>query len=215
TDSAQTSIPADGKTTVEIEVVVFDIYGNPIPGIEVSISGKARDAAKNSLRKTNFAVTGINPDPKTTDSLGRAVFTITSDTPGDFELQAFVNGTEYGPAFRVAFAAVPLALSDVHAYPNPWNPSQTRTLCFAANLSGTPEISATVYDIRGKTVRELYASAATVGTLAPDGTQKNLVCWDGANNGGRQLASGVYMYKLTATDGAGAISTTGKFSVVR
>jgi hypothetical protein len=70
-------------------------------------------------------------------------------------------------------------------YPNPFNPSTT----IAFNLPHSGATSLVVYDVRGRLVRTLIDGVLQVGP-------QNLE-WDGRNNAGQRVATGVYMYRLT------------------
>ncbi|HEX5131231.1 MAG TPA: FlgD immunoglobulin-like domain containing protein [Candidatus Krumholzibacteria bacterium] len=77
----------------------------------------------------------------------------------------------------------------LRAFPNPFNPSVTLTYHVARTSPG----SLRIYDIRGGLVRTL-----TAGTL-PAGEQR--VVWDGSDDGGRRVASGVYLARAVTTSG--------------
>jgi hypothetical protein len=69
-------------------------------------------------------------------------------------------------------------------YPNPFNP--VTTIRFSLPEKG--EVELLVYDVSGRLVKTLYN-----GVLDPG---KHKVTWDGRNNGGRSVSSGVYFCKL-------------------
>jgi len=71
-------------------------------------------------------------------------------------------------------------------YPNPFNP--TTTLRYA--LKEDVRVSLKVYNLLGQEVRNLVNEHQTAGF-------KN-VLWDGKNNQGKQVPSGVYIYRLEA-----------------
>lgn len=71
------------------------------------------------------------------------------------------------------------------AHPNPFNPSTTVSF----TLDAQRRVTALVYDPAGRLVRRL------VDTVFPAGS--NTLMWDGTNNSGRQVASGVYFLLLT------------------
>jgi hypothetical protein len=71
--------------------------------------------------------------------------------------------------------------------PNPFNPVTTITFAVPA---GAERVELTVYNVAGRAVRSLVE-----GPLEP-GTQK--VVWDGRDDAGRSLASGVYFARLAA-----------------
>jgi hypothetical protein len=71
-------------------------------------------------------------------------------------------------------------------YPNPFNPSTT----IAYNLPGPSNVSLYVYDVSGRMVRTLQ------NTIAGEGRHE--VVWDGLDDSGRRVTSGVYFYRLVA-----------------
>ena len=74
-------------------------------------------------------------------------------------------------------------------YPNPFNPSTT----IKFRLPESRKISLIVYNLLGEKVRILIDNASyTPGTWE--------VSWDGLDYHGRQVASGVYIYRLTGPD---------------
>ncbi len=70
-------------------------------------------------------------------------------------------------------------------YPNPFNPSTKITF----SLPLTKQISLTVYDILGNKIKDLISNE-----VYQKGTHE--VTWDGTNNYGMKVASGVYIYTL-------------------
>jgi PKD repeat protein len=80
----------------------------------------------------------------------------------------------------------PVLRTDTWAYPNPFNPG---TSIFFA-LKSTGRVQIVVYDAVGRVVRTL------VSGVYPAGTQR--VEFDGRDDAGRQLASGVYFYRFEA-----------------
>ena len=69
-------------------------------------------------------------------------------------------------------------------YPNPFNPSTD--ISFDAGVSG--EVSLVIYDILGNKVRTLVSGFVTPGNY--------VVSWDGTDNNGNNVSSGVYVYTL-------------------
>jgi hypothetical protein len=72
------------------------------------------------------------------------------------------------------------------AAPNPLNPSTV--VRFSAVDGG--EASVTVHDLTGRLVRTLYSGSTSNGVRE--------VAWDGTDEGGRRVASGVYLLRLAA-----------------
>jgi hypothetical protein len=80
----------------------------------------------------------------------------------------------------------PAAIRLEQNYPNPFNPSTT----IAYNLPGPSIVELRVYDVSGRLVRTLQNGIA--------GEDRHEVVWDGRDDSGRAVASGVYFYRLVA-----------------
>ena len=74
-------------------------------------------------------------------------------------------------------------------YPNPFN-AQT-TIEFALGVAG--EIDLSVYDLLGRKIVNLKSGMLNAG--------RHSLIWDGANGGGRVVASGIYFYRLESPEG--------------
>ena len=75
-------------------------------------------------------------------------------------------------------------------YPNPFNPETT----IRFDLPRSEEINLAVYNLTGQKVVTLVHGLREAGTYT--------LRWDGRNDEGRELGSGVYLYRLTAGDRA-------------
>jgi hypothetical protein len=73
-------------------------------------------------------------------------------------------------------------------FPNPFNP--TTTIRFS--LEGPQHATLRIYDVSGRLIRTL------VDTKLPSGRHE--VLWNGQNERGEQVASGVYLYRLVLPD---------------
>ena len=71
-------------------------------------------------------------------------------------------------------------------YPNPFNPSTT----ISYSLPFESEVSITIYDLTGSIIKSFVPSNQSAG-------YKNLL-WDGRNNYGQLVTSGVYIYTIKA-----------------
>jgi hypothetical protein len=71
-------------------------------------------------------------------------------------------------------------------YPNPFEASTT----IRYDLPVRAEVRLAIYDVLGRTVRTLVAREQFAGAHA--------VVWDGRDDAGREVASGLYVYRLTA-----------------
>ena len=78
-------------------------------------------------------------------------------------------------------------------YPNPFNPETWIPYHLAKNA----EVIVTIYDVRGVAVRELVLGHQAAGMYQSRG---RAAYWDGKNQHGEPVASGLYFYTLTAGD---------------
>ena len=76
-------------------------------------------------------------------------------------------------------------------YPNPFNPETW----FPYDLAEQAEVTLKIYDVRGGLVRQL-----NIGLQAPGSyrSQEKAAYWDGRNQSGTKVASGIYFYTFTA-----------------
>jgi hypothetical protein len=75
-------------------------------------------------------------------------------------------------------------------YPNPFNPATSITFDISGTGGVKQPVSLTVYDVRGRYVRNLIDSEL--------GSGSHTIHWDGRDDGGRQVPSGIYLYRLKA-----------------
>ncbi len=94
---------------------------------------------------------------------------------------------------------VPARTKLVGNFPNPFNPKTT--ISFA--LSGEEHVRLSVYDLSGRVVKTLIDG--------PMSASVHDVVWDGKNDNGDRIASGVYFYKLVA----GGYSATEKMVMIK
>jgi len=82
--------------------------------------------------------------------------------------------------------SLPTKFELAQSYPNPFN-SET---VIPYKLKKESDIQVTIYDILGKVVRKFNVGRQSVGS--------HNVLWDGHNNFGQKVASGIYFYRLQA-----------------
>ena len=73
-------------------------------------------------------------------------------------------------------------------YPNPFNPSTT----ISYQLAVESEVELTIYNTLGQRIRKLVQSHQPVGIYR--------VQWNGRDDGGKDVASGLYLYQLKTSD---------------
>ncbi|MBX2989861.1 MAG: Omp28-related outer membrane protein [Bacteroidetes bacterium] len=81
---------------------------------------------------------------------------------------------------------IPTTFAISQNYPNPFNP----TTQFDYAVSSRSFISITVYDLLGREVKSLVSDEKAAGVYKAE--------WDGTDNAGTVLPSGMYLYRMTA-----------------
>ena len=78
-------------------------------------------------------------------------------------------------------------------YPNPFNPDTW----IPYHLGGDADVTVTIYNLRGELVRQLDLGLQEAGYYVD---KSRAAHWDGTNEDGESVASGVYFYKLDADE---------------
>ncbi len=89
-------------------------------------------------------------------------------------------------------------------YPNPFNPETW----IPYHLSKDAEVTLTIHDVSGSTVRSLTLGHQPAGIYQ---SKHRAAYWDGRNGSGEPVASGVYFYTLTA----GEFTATRKLLIIK
>ncbi len=111
---------------------------------------------------------------------------------GDLYIAAFADGqllkVEAGTIGTAAepFAALPPSFTLMHNYPNPFNPSTT----IEYRLTRSEHVVLTVHDLLGQRIQTLIDGTRPAGTYS--------VRWDGKDDTGHLMPSGVYFYRMRA-----------------
>jgi hypothetical protein len=91
---------------------------------------------------------------------------------------------------------------NVANYPNPFNPETIIHFNIPISISGEL-VQLNVFDIQGKQIRKLVNDQLSSGNY--------LVKWEGKNDHGNQVASGVYIYQLVV----GKLNAVGKMNLIK
>jgi hypothetical protein len=83
-------------------------------------------------------------------------------------------------------AEIPFRFALHQNYPNPFNPAASIRFDLPANAF----VALKIYDISGREVRTLMSENKPAGS--------HQVIWDGTDNAGRRVGSGIYFYKIAA-----------------
>jgi hypothetical protein len=117
----------------------------------------------------------------------------------------------YNPRWFIQGGKVPSSAESVEIptsfrlhdnYPNPFNPSTK----IEYEVPSRSHVQLAVYDILGQLVRTLVNADHSNGHYS--------VAWDGTNETGRQVATGMYIYRLEAADGTGSATVLTKKMVL-
>ena len=103
---------------------------------------------------------------------------------------------------RLLQATVPEATQLLLNYPNPFNPETW----IPYQLAKATDVTVSIYSVNGTLVRTLALGHQAAGVYQ---SKSQAAYWDGRNELGERVASGVYFYTLTAGD----FSATGKMLV--
>ncbi|RKU28106.1 hypothetical protein C6499_10545 [Candidatus Poribacteria bacterium] len=122
--------------------------------------------------------------------------------------KGLANEVAYSPdGIRLEIRAIPETTALLPNYPNPFNPETW----IHYHLATDAEVTLTIYDVRGSVVRELTLGHQPVGVYESRG---RAAYWDGKNQQGEPIASGVYFYTLS-TESARDSVTAGEFTATR
>lgn len=192
-DSWGLDITGDGATLAVAcedshEVMLIDLASGTVTAVFLAATADPRDVdildAAGLAYVTGGTVTGFT-GPVYVIDLATAAVVDTFDGPGTNSNVIAVQAQMHGGTTAVQTPAVPLAM---RAYPNPFNPSVTVELRLAEPATGTLAI----HDLAGRLVRTLISGDLGAGVRH--------VVWDGRDQTGRALPSGVYLARL-ATGG--------------
>ena len=184
------------------------LRGGLVPGLcELTVDGELHFDAR-PLRRRNWGrIEAVANEPAVFEAhtpgqtwygiLPRPVDAVGSDAL--VQLRDVVD-IDVATAVNTPLTTIPDAFTLLPNHPNPFNPSTTLrfTLAYDAN------VDLSVFDTLGQRVRTLETGSLRAGTHS--------VSWDGRDDGGRGVASGVYFARLVVP---GAPANTRAMSLVR
>ena len=104
-----------------------------------------------------------------------------------------VEAPHFGKTMTAELQAIPEQTSLLPNYPNPFNPETW----IPYQLSEPADVTLTIYDIHGRVVRALDLGHPRAGMYH---SRSRAASWDGRNEHGEPVASGIYFYTLSAGD---------------
>jgi hypothetical protein len=121
-------------------------------------------------------------------------FQVTLDAPNSPHYFKVIMGTDaYAAKESNGIPLQPVSYALEQNYPNPFNPATT----IRYSLAKKSDVVLEIYNTLGQRVRTLFSGAQGTGNYA--------ITWDGTNDNGGHVASGVYFYRLR----------TGEYNAVR
>lgn len=133
---------------------------------------------------------------------GRITIPVADLEPGTYEFKLKAWDTQNNASEAMLWFVVDddLFLSQVYNYPNPFS-DETRITLTHVGEDADFDVNIEIFDIMGRKVQELQKRvSSTNGVIEP-------IVWNGCNSGGSPLLSGIYIYRLTLTDGNGFFRT--------
>ena len=118
---------------------------------------------------------------------------------GSFVFQQGIAKLEY-----LLTLIIPKKTALLPNYPNPFNPETW----IPYHLAKPADVTFTIYSVDGKVVRRLDLGHQAAGYYQ---NRSRAAYWDGRNNLGERVASGLYFYTLTAGD----FASTGKMLIMK
>ena len=180
---------ADVSSTVDVAFAAFEgDYDGEIVRLRWEVSADTPFYGFNIYRTDEEAgeTTRLNDEPLPADA--GCVFDDVTAIPGrtyHYQVGALLDGGEtWSVALTVELPPKPLTL--YQNFPNPFNP--TTSVAFFLPAGGP--VTLRVYDVGGRLVRTLVDAAMPVG--------RHVAEWNGRNDRGAAVSSGVYYYRLHA-----------------
>ena len=151
---------------------------------------------------------------ESTDAAAPSVIAINNEELTPATIQAWITQAQVANDGSLAFQQgianleqllalfIPEETALLHNYPNPFNPETW----IPYQLTEPAEVTLTIHSVNGTVVRMLALGHQPAGIYQ---TRTRAAYWDGKNEVGESVASGVYFYTLTAGD----FNATGKMMV--
>lgn len=160
------------KNTIVMTVLFFELVFLTITMDAQTVSVQGNLTAS-QISVKNASVTFINNADTTIK------YSALTDNSGNYQINLTITSIKNSNSLPTKFKLE-------QNYPNPF----TSTTAIPYNLNKQSDIHVTIYDILGRVVRKFSISFQSAGP--------HYILWDGRNNLGEKVASGVYFYRLKA-----------------
>jgi photosystem II stability/assembly factor-like uncharacterized protein len=159
---------------------------------EAFISGFIPKVVKGTLIKLSLTGGTVSLTDLTDTTLFETNLVAITSTPGGDIFIAAVNSAIVYSSKILNGVKIPIDGLKGYAlnqnYPNPFNPSTT----IEFTIPKSANVNVKIYDILGKEVKSLINDKFDMGT--------HKIAWDGKNNFGSSVATGIYYYKINSND---------------
>ena len=195
----------DGVVSILDLILVAQQLGKRVPaGSAVDVNGDGVVSILDLIRVAQ-GIAGSPAAPAVgTDSVNAATIEawIAQARLEDDGSLAFKQGIEN--LQRLLASLIPEETALLANYPNPFNPETW----IPYQLAESAEVTLTIYDMNGKIVRRLAIGHQTAGMYQ---SRSRAAYWDGRNQVGELIASGLYFYTLTTDE----FSATRRMMIVK
>jgi hypothetical protein len=189
--------------------------GDPVPPTAAMTmlvrSPKPLTPATDLTLTVNGTATPFTFQPSPGDASGREWILAWDHAPYGVDLYTVVLGVNGGVpqehTFRVTTGGNDLQLLNVFNFPNPFQEERGTAFSFFLAAGGPVDVMIRVFTVSGKLIYERVERG-----LAPGYHQ---LPWDGRDNEGDQIANGVYLYKVVATNGTKSQTYLGRLVKLR
>jgi hypothetical protein len=176
----QNFVQLDWTTQSETNVSGYYIFRNNANNLGTAERLNAFIPATNTSQETEYSFT----DREATTGVTWYYWLQHIEMSGEFEFHGpinvtLLNNTNSNPI-------IPLVTNLQQVYPNPFNPRTTITF----GLAKASNLNLVIYNSKGQTVRTLFAGNKSAGNFR--------IGWEGINDNGKALPSGIYYVKMTA-----------------
>lgn len=182
------SVAYDGEVTTISSNAFIDMYG-----VQLEVDCSSREDIINYIERTQLYA-GASNTLGILDINGQGYIPAGNskilEIPGQADILSAIGCDENGNTFALTINQTTRTLPEKFAlhtnYPNPFNPTTT----IKYSLPEACNVTIVVYNITGQTVKTLVNGFESAG--------EHSVIWDGRDASGQSVASGIYLYRISA-----------------
>ncbi|MBD3183368.1 T9SS type A sorting domain-containing protein [Candidatus Poribacteria bacterium] len=180
-------------------------FSKDIPDIPQRIWGRVQVDGEDIADKDAVVIVKVNDEIKSVCNLYDGFYSVNVPVDKEFELFVYIEDytikaaapptVDFGQVtrFDLSITFPPKKSAAYQNYPNPFNPETW----IPYHLSEDAHVEIKIYSSTGQLVRTLNLGQKTVGYYV---AKDKAAYWDGKNEVGEKVASGVYFYSIKAGD---------------